>query len=139
MPCFMKIIANWNGEMKFTAHGDTGHNVSMDAAGEIGGSNQGFRPKELVVIGLAGCTAMDVMSILKKMKSEPQAFRVEIEVEQTENHPKVFSKIHLKYIVKGDVPEEKLKRAIDLSQKQYCGVSAMLEKTAEITYEHIYE
>lgn len=135
----MKASAVWKEKMKFTGTAGSGHNLAMDAAPEVGGENTGFRPKELVLQGLAGCTAMDVMSILGKMKIIPKSFRVEVEAEQTDDHPKVFRKIHLKYIVSGDVPEDKLVRAIDLSQKQYCGVSAMLEKSAELTYEHIYE
>jgi len=135
----MKASAIWNEKMKFTGTAGSGHNLAMDSAPEVGGEETGFRPKELVLQGLAGCTAMDVMAILRKMKIEPKSFRVEVEAEQTEDHPKVFSKIHLKYIVSGNVPEDKLMRAIDLSQNQYCGVSAMLEKTAKVTFEHIYE
>ena len=135
----MNAKAVWNEKMNFTGSSGSGHNLAMDSSPETGGVGSGFRPKELVLQGLAGCTAMDVLSILGKMKIVPEAFRVEVSAEQTEEHPKVFSKIHLKYIVKGNVPEDKLTRAIELSQKQYCGVSAMLEKTASITYEHIYE
>ena len=135
----MKASAIWNEKMKFTGTAGSGHNLAMDSAPEVGGEETGFRPKELVLQGLAGFTAMDVMAILRKMKIEPKSFRVEVEAEQTEDHPKVFSKIHLKYIVSGNVPEDKLMRAIDLSQNQYCGVSAMLEKTAKVTFEHIYE
>ena len=135
----MNASAIWTEKMKFKGTAGSGHNLAMDAAPEVGGEETGFRPKELVLQGLAGCTAMDVMSILRKMKLEPEAFRVEVEAEQTEDHPKVFKKLHLKYIVKGEIPEEKLKRAIDLSKDQYCGVSAMLAKTADITFEYIYE
>jgi putative redox protein len=135
----MKAVGEWKGTMKFSGTSGSGHTLSMDAAPESGGENTGFRPKELVLTGLAGCTAMDVISILHKMRAEPESFRVEVEAEQTEEHPKVFTKIHLKYIVHGNVPEEKLKRAVELSQEQYCGVSAMLAKTAKITYEYIYE
>jgi putative redox protein len=135
----MNASAIWKEKMQFTGTAGSGHNLIMDSAPETGGEQTGFRPKELVLQGLAGCTAMDVMSILSKMKIVPKAFRVEVSAEQTEEHPKVFNKIHLKYIVSGDVPEDKLIRAIELSEKQYCGVSAMLGKTAKITYEHIYE
>ena len=135
----MNATATWKEKMKFSGTAGSGHNLVMDAAPEVGGEEAGFRPKELVLEGLAGCTAIDVMSILTKMKLIPEAFRVEVEAEQTEEHPKVFNKIHLKYIIRGNIPEDKLIRAIELSQKQYCGVSAMLEKTAKLTYEHIYE
>jgi len=129
----------WQGEMRLNGRAASGHNVLMDSAPELGGKNSGFRPKELVLEGLAGCSAMDVLSILKKMHALPEAFRIEVSAEQTEEHPRVFTTIHLKYFVKGEVPESKLKRAIELSQETYCGVSAMLAKTATITWEYIYE
>lgn len=131
----LKAKLNWIQNMEMESE-VRGLKVVMDARPESGGENKGQAPKELVLSGLCGCTAMDVISILKKMRSLPESFSVEAEAEQTESHPKVFKRIHLKYITKG-VDREKLEKAVKLSQEQYCGVSEMLKKTAEITYEII--
>lgn len=135
----MHANVEWKGNMKFVGIADSGHPVEMDTVPAVGGEDTATRPKELILDGLAGCTAMDVISILRKMQVPPEAFRVEVDADLTEDHPKVFKTIHLKYFVKGNVPEDRLKRAIELSQDLYCGVSAMLRKGAEITYEYIYE
>lgn len=125
----------WNGNMQFDALvGD--HHVIMDAAPEVGGSNEGPRPKALMLASLAGCTGMDVISILKKMRVEPESFAMRIEAEMTEEHPKHYSAIHIIYEFKGsDLDEEKLRKAIDLSQERYCGVSAVYRKAMPVTYE----
>jgi putative redox protein len=135
----METKVEWKGQMKFIGTAGSGHPVTMDAAPEVGGSDSGTRPKELLLNGLAGCTGMDVISILEKMKIRPESFRIEVEAEQTEEHPKVFKKIHMVYYVKGDVPEDKLKKAIGLSQQKYCGVGAMLKQGAQLTYEYKFE
>lgn len=136
----MKANIVWNENMHFTGTPSSGHSLDMDTVAEVGGEDKAVRPKELVLVGLVGCTSMDVISILRKMQALPEAFRVEAESELTEEHPKMFTKIHLKYFVKGNVPEDKLKRAIELSQDTYCGVSAQLRNGGvKITYEHIYE
>lgn len=133
----MKTVLTWHENMYMTAATDTA-SVSLDASVEHGGQGKGQSPKELVLSGLAGCTAMDVIAILKKMRALPSSFRVEVEADQTTEHPKVFSRIHLKYIASG-TDREKLEKAVNLSQNQYCGVSAMLAKTAEITHEIIID
>ncbi|GIX41152.1 MAG: osmotically inducible protein C [Leptospiraceae bacterium] len=125
----------WKGNMEMESE-IRGLKVTMDAKEEDGGLNKGQTPKELVLSGLCGCTGMDVIAILKKMRSLPESFTIEAEATLTEEHPKVFNNIHLKYIAKG-VEKEKLEKAVKLSQEKYCGVSAMLRKTAEITYEII--
>lgn len=125
----------WKGNMEMESE-IRGLKVPMDAKEEDGGQNKGQTPKELVLSGLCGCTGMDVIAILKKMRSLPESFTIEAEATLTEEHPKVFNKIHLKYIAKG-IDKEKLEKAVKLSQEKYCGVSAMLRKTAEITYEII--
>lgn len=125
--------------MSFTGKADSGHPVEMDTVAAVGGEDKAARPKELVLHGLAGCTAMDVISILNKMQVPPESFRVEAHADLTEDHPKIFSKIHIRYYIKGSVPEDRLKRAIELSQDTYCGVSAMLRKNSEITYDWVYE
>lgn len=135
----MQVTTNWNQKMEFSALGDSGHKILMDALPEVGGEDKGVRPKELLLTSLTGCTAMDVISILRKMKNEPQEFRVEANAQLTEEHPKVFSQVHVRYFVKGKVDEEKLKRAINLSQEKYCGVSAMFRQICPLTYDYQIE
>jgi len=135
----MKHIVNtvWAGKMKFDTE-VSGHHLLLDAAAEVGGENAGPRPKELMLSALAGCTGMDVVSILKKMKVEPEYFNIRIEADLTEDHPKVYSKINIFYEFKGkDLEIEKLEKAIELSQEKYCGVSAMYKKAMEVNYEII--
>ena len=122
--------------MTVMARADSNHWVVMDTAKEIGGNDAGSRPMELLLMGLAGCTGMEVISILDKMKVNYKDFRIEIEGEKATTHPKVYTKIHLKYRIWGDVPEDKFKTAIELSRTKYCSASAMLSKTAEITHEY---
>jgi putative redox protein len=115
-----------------------GHKMIIDSTREFGGNNEGPRPKSLMLVALAGCTGMDVVSILKKMKIEFDDFRVAVEGNITEEHPKHFDHMHIKYTVKGKgIPEEKVKTAIGLSQDKYCGVSYSLKKAMEITWELI--
>jgi putative redox protein len=108
----------------------------MDSLAKFGGTEAGTRPIELVLIALGGCTGMDVASALEKMRVRYRDFKITINGETTEKYPKRFTKIHVKYSIHGDVPEEKLKRAIDLSQNKYCSVAEILRKSAELTYEY---
>jgi putative redox protein len=125
----------WQGNMKFDAV-VSGHHIIMDALPIVGGNNEGARPKELMLASLAGCTGMDVVSILKKMRIEPQYFNIRIEAEMTEEHPKHYTAMHIIYEFKGEGLEmEKLQKAVTLSQDQYCGVSAAYRKAMKITYE----
>lgn len=113
-----------------------GHHLVMDAMPENDGNNAGPRPKELMIASLAGCTGMDVVSILNKMKIYPEQFNIEIEAELTEEHPKHYTKIHLIYLFKGkELDREKIKKAVLLSQDKYCGVSAVYRKTMQISHE----
>jgi putative redox protein len=131
------VNTSWVGKMKFDSE-VSGHHIILDAAEEVGGENAGPRPKELMLSALAGCTGMDVVSILKKMKMELDAFDIKIEADLTEEHPKVYSKMHIIYQFKGkDLDMEKLQKAIRLSQENYCGVSAMYRKAMEVSYEII--
>lgn len=134
-----KIVCNWIEDMAFDAQiGD--HQIIMDASTEVGGHNTGPRPKPLLLAALAGCSGMDVVAILKKMHVEVTAFRMEVEGELTEDHPKYFKEIVINYIFKGaDLDREKLKKAVDLSQDKYCGVSAQLRFGAELRYEIVIE
>lgn len=114
----------------------SGHKLIMDAHDEVGGEDRGPRPKPLIMAALSGCTGMDVVSILKKMQVSYDSFEILIESEMTEDHPKTYSKIHMIYVFKGDdLPAAKIEKAVKLSQERYCGVSALLDKALELTYE----
>ncbi len=135
----MKVNIDWSGNMAFKAEVN-GFTLNIDADEKVGGKNTGPRPKPLLLVALGGCTGMDVVSILGKMRVIPDDFNIEIDGEQTEEHPKYYHKIHVKYIFKGkDLPMEKLEKAVNLSQERYCGVNAMLGKAAEITHEIVVE
>ena len=135
----MKVNVNWSGNMAFEAEVN-GFKIPLDAEERVGGQNGGPRPKPLVLVALAGCTGMDVVSILGKMKVEFDYFNVEVSGNMTDEHPKYYNKIHIKYIFRGHhLPIDKLEKAITLSQEKYCGVSVMLRKVAEITHEIVIE
>lgn len=135
----MQAKIEWRGGLRFETKGEGDEQVVMDAPPAVGGDGNGFRPKELLLVGLAGCTGMDVMSILHKMRCEPATFRVEVSAGETEEHPRTLSSFHIKYIVSNDVPEDKLLKAIDLSQERYCGVTAMYRSFAPVTHEVVRE
>ncbi|HZD11335.1 MAG TPA: OsmC family protein [Candidatus Binatia bacterium] len=124
--------------MSFTGTADSGFKVELGASPVVGGSSSGFRPMELVLVSLAGCTAMDVISILRKKRQEVSHFEVKIEAQRALEHPKVFTEILLTYIVGGNgVDEAAVERSIELSLTKYCPVHAMLSPTVEIR--HAYE
>jgi putative redox protein len=129
----------WNEEMSLEAEVN-GHKFMIDADEKVGGKDRGPRPKPLMLVSLTGCTGMDVISILKKMRVEPDYFNVEAYAESTSEHPKHYSQIHLKYIFKGkNLPEAKINKAVNLSQERYCGVSHMLGQAAKLTHEIVIE
>jgi putative redox protein len=130
---------SWAGDMAFEAD-ITGHKVLMDASGEVGGKDSGPRPKPLLIAALTGCTGMDVISILRKMKVADliESFVIKTETEATDEHPKTYTKMHLIYEFKSKgepLPFDKLEKAVNLSQERYCGVSALFEKALELSYE----
>ena len=130
-----KIDCTWKENMAFEAEVN-GFKIPLDAEPAVGGLNSGPRPKPLTLVSLAGCTGMDVISILKKMRIEPEYFNVAVEGDMTEEHPKYYHKIHVIYELKGkDIELEKVEKAVNLSRDRYCGVFALLVKGAEITYE----
>jgi putative redox protein len=130
-----QAIVTWQSNMAFEAT-INGHQIIMDTDVDGGGNNQGPRPKILLLAGLGGCTGMDVVSILAKMKVVPEKFWMEISAEVSDEHPKVFNQIKLVYYFKGDnLSFEKLEKAVNLSKEKYCAVSAMLSKTAEMQIE----
>ncbi len=112
------------------------HRIIFDTDDSSGGENKGPKPKTMILASLAGCTGMDVISILKKMRIEPTYFNIIVEGELTEEHPRYYDNIHLIYEFTGtNLDLEKIEKAIELSQEKYCGVTAMLNKVAEITFE----
>jgi len=133
------ISAKLKDKMAFEMTLD-GHNFITDANEEVGGSDLGPRPKQLLLAGLIGCTGMDVVSILRKMQVKFDDLEIKVEAENASEHPKVYQNIHLTYIVKGkDIPEDKVKKAVSLSQEKYCAVSAMLKKATPVTYEIVIQ
>ncbi|MDD3050694.1 MAG: OsmC family protein [Candidatus Cloacimonetes bacterium] len=126
------VKIDWIKDMRFEAMQDN-HTIVLDVDQNSGGGDAGPRPKNLMLTALGGCTGMDVVSILRKMRVEDYQFRMEISAEMTEEHPKIFSSIAIKYLFKGDnLPVDKIRKAVDLSETRYCGVSAMLKKVCEI-------
>ncbi|WP_337864582.1 OsmC family protein [Ignavibacterium sp.] len=121
----------------FIGKTDSNHWITMDGPEEFGGSNAGIRPKELLLISLAGCTGSDVASILQKKRVKLEGFEMNITADVAEEHPQVFTKINLEYVFYGkNLPVKEIERAIELSQTKYCSVTAMLQKTMPI--EHTY-
>ncbi|NWJ50700.1 MAG: OsmC family protein [Bacteroidetes bacterium] len=134
-----EVEVAWQSNMAF--EGTMGDNIiKMDADLSSGGNDNGIRPKPLLLIGLGGCSGMDVVSILKKMKVTPESFSMSISGKLADEHPKIYEEIHLVYKFKGEnLPIASLEKAINLSLEKYCGVVAMLEKAAKITHELIIE
>ncbi len=130
-----EIKVDWLENMAFKAEVN-GHEILLDAADAVGGENRGPRPKPLMMVALAGCTGMDVISILKKMRVEVEGFAVRVVGDLTEEHPKHFEKMHVIYEFKGkDLPMDKLEKAINLSEERYCGVSVSYRQAMGITSE----
>lgn len=130
-----KIKGTLKGSMAFEINLD-GHTIITDAPEKIGGNNLGPRPKALLLAGLIGCTGIDVVSILKKMRVEFEDLNIEVEAEDTDEVPSVYNRIHVIYTFKGkNLPMSNLEKAVSLSQEKYCSVGAMLKKAAPITYE----
>ncbi len=121
------------GAMRFVGTADTGFPVVMDAHPSVGGDNSGLRPMELLLVGLCGCTAMDVISILRKKRQQVSDLEVKAHAKNAETYPKVFTNIALEYIVTGkDVDPSAVERAIQLSAERYCPAQAMLGQVAEM-------
>ncbi len=124
----------------FVGKTDSNHWITMDGPENFGGSDAGIRPKELILLGLGGCTGSDVVSILSKKRVNLDDFEINIETEVSEEHPQIFTKLHLEYVFYGeDINTKDVERAIELSQTKYCGVTAMLEKTVQITHSYRIE
>ena len=130
----MNAKVTWKGGLTFIGTADTGFSVPLGAEPSVGGDDDGFRPMELFAVGLAGCTGMDVISILRKKRQKITAFEVHVRANRASDHPHVFTDIHVIYEVTGhEVDEVAVKRAIELSEEKYCPGHAMLRKAAKIT------
>jgi len=133
----METKVTWKSRLSFDGISASGFKVPLGTDPAIGGDNDGFRPMELIAIGLAGCTAMDTISILQKKRQDVTAFEVIVHAERAEEHPKVFTNITLEYLIEGhQVDPAAVERAIELSATKYCPAQAMLDKAAKI--EHKY-
>jgi putative redox protein len=129
----MDAKVKWNGRMSFTGTAESGFEVPLDAKPAVGGDDNGFRPMELMALSLAGCTAMDVISILTKMRQDVTDFEVNIQAERAEDHPKVFTNAIITYSFTGNkLDDQSVKRAIELSAVRYCPAQSMLSKTFPI-------
>lgn len=132
----MATIIKWQGGMAFEGTTESGHSVLMDAAPEVGGENKGARPMEMVLLGLGGCTSIDVIMMLQKSKQAVDDCQVEITAERSDSIPKVFTKIHVHFKITGqDLNLKKVERAVNLSAEKYCSVSKMLEHSVEMSHD----
>lgn len=134
----MQASIQWLGKMAFTASDSNGNQLRLDAPEAVGGDNNGFRPKQLLLDSLGGCTAMDVISILTKMQQIPTTFTVAVTATEAEDHPKELSNFHISYQVSDNVDPQKLQKAIDLSLKRYCAVTAMFNKFTTVSHEIVW-
>lgn len=129
------VHIDWKGGMSFETELD-GHKLTLDASEDVGGENRGPRPKPFMLVALAGCTGMDVVSILRKMRVEYEGLRIFVEAEQTEDQPKQYSCMKVIYEFKGkNLPMDKLEKAVSLSEDRYCGVSAVYKKAIPLSTE----
>jgi putative redox protein len=132
----MKARIRWLEPMSFVGESGSGHTVVMDGPPEHGGRDLAARPMELLLIGMGGCTAFDVVHILKKARQAVTGCEAELEADRAEQEPKVFTRIHVHFIVTGrDLSEKHVRRAVELSATKYCSASIMLGETAEITHD----
>ena len=133
----MKARIKWVEHVAFLGESDSGHALIMDGAPDSGGRNLGPRPMEMVLLGLGGCTGFDVVQILKKARQPVTDCVIEISADRADEPPKVFTSLHLHYIVSGKgLAQAQVQRAIELSAEKYCSVSAMLNKTAKISHDY---
>ena len=137
----MNVEVNWKGRLSFTGTADSGFEIPLGSYPEVGGDNDGFRPMELMALSLAGCTAMDVISILTKKRQNVTDYKVKVIADRAEGHPKVFTKAVVEYHVAGEgIAETALIRAMELSADSYCPAQAMLGEVIPLELKYfIYE
>lgn len=133
------ITTKWLGNMAFESTNPSGQNLKIDIAKEDGGDSSGYRPKALMLAGLAGCSGLDVASLMKKMKLEVDEFTIETIANLTDEHPKYYDKVTIEYHFHGaNLQEKKLQRAVDLSVEKYCGVMEMFRQFAALDIKTIF-
>lgn len=131
----MNMEVVWKKGMAFETHTPSGHTVILDAADDVGGLNTGPRPTEMLLHATASCTGIDIVSILNKMRQPIEAFEMKIDGVRATDHPKRFTAIHILYILKGELSEDRIRRAIGLSVERYCSVSHSLNATLTYSYQ----
>jgi putative redox protein len=132
----MHVSVKWIDGVSFVGESESGHAIVMDGAPENGGRNIGMRPMEMLLVGMGGCTSFDVVAILKKARQPITACVAEIDAARADEIPKVFTKIHVHFVVTGDnLNEVQVERAVKLSAEKYCSASIMLSKSVEITHD----
>ncbi len=133
----MKAKIKWVEDMMFMGQSGSGHAVVMDGPPDLGGKNMGIRPMEMMLMGLGGCTSFDVMLILKRSRQDVTDCVAELSAERAETDPKVFTRIHIHFLVTGkNLKEKMVQRAVELSATKYCSASIMLAQTVEITHDY---
>ena len=134
----MKTKIKWMQDVSFKGSSDSGHEVILDGPKELGGKDLGMRPMEMMLIGMGGCTSFDVVTILKRSRQEITGCIAEIEATRADEIPKVFTSIHIHFLIKGiDLQEKAVQRAVELSANKYCSASIMLGKSVKITHDFV--
>jgi putative redox protein len=122
--------------MRFAGTADSGHTLVLDGAPDYGGRNQGLRPMEAILVGVGGCSAFDVVTILRKSRQDVTDCTVELEAERADEAPRVFTRIHMRFVVTGrGLREDRVRRAVELSAEKYCSATAMLRPSVDITHD----
>ena len=134
-----QMTATWDGGLRFVHHSASGHELITDGPVASGGQDAAPSPMELILLGVIGCTGVDVATILTRMKEPLAGLTVSAEFERADEYPRVYTKIHLLYRLRGPLNEKKVRRAIELSETKYCSATVMVGKTAEITHEYRIE
>ncbi len=131
----MKASVKWVQDVMFVGESGSGHSVVMDGAPDAGGRNVGFRPMEMLLLGLAGCSAFDVVMILRRGRENVTDCVVEVDADRAETDPKIFTNVRMRYVVTGQgLDPKKVERAVKLSEEKYCSASAIIGKTAQMTH-----
>jgi putative redox protein len=135
-----KVTTVWKENMLLESDNPSGHKILMETTPEFGGSGKGLSPKALMLSSLSGCTGLDVLSLLKKMRVEVAHFKIEVTAVLTEDHPKYYKKVNVIYIFSGNkLDKEKITKAVNLSVERYCGVFEMFRHFATVTTQIVYE
>jgi putative redox protein len=135
----VKIVLEDADGYTFRAEFPTGHQIKMDIPEDSGGADEGPRPMQVMLAALGGCTGIDVMSILNKMKQPVEGYEIHIEADQSEEHPKVYTEIRVTHVIRGDVEDDRAARAVELSSEKYCSVSAQIKQEGTVKSDYRQE